>query len=383
MAKLAKVADRAKLKPRGAPYFERIADGRYIGFRKWESDSMGNWIARWRDPENSSQHHKALGQFADLPANERHDAAVKAAREWFEHLGLGGSTEVVTVRLACERYVDYLKREKTAASASETARRFGQYVFNQKIARIALEKLTPRHVEAWRHALEDLPTSRGTARTPSSLNRDMVCLKAALNFAKERGMIGTDQAWRTVLRPVEKADQRRDVYLDRVQRQALIEAAAPDLATFISALCALPFRPGAMAALTVADYDRRLHTLKVRTDKAHAGRVIKLPDSAAAMFTKAASGKTPNAHLFTRWDGSAWQKDNWKHAVRAAMNKAGLPAKATLYSLRHSTITDLVSAGVDMATVATLAGTSVLMIQKNYYHLQQNAAEKALAKLAL
>ena len=62
---------------------------------------------------------------------------------------------------------------------------------------------------------------------------------------------------------------------------------------------------------------------------------------------------------------------------------AELPPKATTYSIRHSTITDLIHAGVDSLTVAQLAGTSVAMIEKHYGHLLQKQSAAALAVLSL
>jgi hypothetical protein len=46
-------------------------------------------------------------------------------------------------------------------------------------------------------------------------------------------------------------------------------------------------------------------------------------------------------------------------------------------------ITDLVTAGLDLFTVAKLAGTSVAMIEKHYGQLQHDVARRALAGLAL
>lgn len=383
MATLAKVADRAKLKPRRDPYFASLSRGCAIGLRKMTASSEGTWIARWRDPDTAKQHHQPLGSFDELPPNERYDAAVKAAKEWFAHLGHGGSTEAVTVREACERYIAQLEREKRQQTAADVRRRFDQYVFKQPLAKVELGKLAVRHIEAWRHALQDTPTHRGEPRSDSSLNRDMVCLKAALNFAFKKKLITTDAAWRNELVPIKDADNRRELYLDREQRQALIDAASPDLAMFIKALCALPLRPGAMGALTVADFDRRLNTITVRSDKAAKGRTIKLPDTTADLFAQAAKDKLPSAYLFTRWDGAQWVKDKWGCPTRTAVEGAGLPAGTTLYTLRHSLITDLVTAGADLATVASIAGTSMLMIQRNYHHLQQEAAAAALERVAL
>ena len=65
------------------------------------------------------------------------------------------------------------------------------------------------------------------------------------------------------------------------------------------------------------------------------------------------------------------------------MRAAGLDDSASAYRLRHSTITDRVSGGLDLASVATLAGTSVPMIAKHYAHLQHDRAADALAGLAL
>ena len=383
MPALAKVADRAKLKPRRDPYFVSLARGCSLGVRKMTAGSDGTWIARWRDPDTEKQHHQPLGAFDHIPPNERYDAAVKAANEWFRHLGHGGSTEAVTVREACERYLSDLERAKRTKTAADVRRRFEQYVYGQPIAKVELPKLAVRHIEAWRHALQDMPTQRGAARSDSSLNRDMVCLKAALNFAFKKRLTTTDAAWRAELVPVKGADNRRELYLDRTQRQALIDAAAPDIGQFIRALCALPLRPGAMAALTVADFDKRLNTVTVRTDKAGKGRTIKLPQTTAALFLEASNAKLPTAYLFTRWDGAQWVKDKWTCPTREAVSTAGLPAGATLYTLRHSVITDMVTAGTDLATVATISGTSIKMIQDNYHHLQQEAAATALERLAL
>jgi len=53
------------------------------------------------------------------------------------------------------------------------------------------------------------------------------------------------------------------------------------------------------------------------------------------------------------------------------------------FTLRHSTITDLVIDGLDLLTVALLRGTSVEMIEKYQGHLREDHAAEALAKLVL
>ena len=138
-----------------------------------------------------------------------------------------------------------------------------------------------------------------------------------------------------------------------------------------------------MALLNAGDYEPRLRTLTIPADKAGAHRKIVLPDATAALFTTAARDKLPAAPLFARAAGQRWMKDAWKHPMKAAAKAAGLPPETTMYSLRHSTITDLVHGGLDLLTAAQISGTSVLMVQAHYGHLRSTVAATAFEGLAL
>jgi integrase len=211
----------------------------------------------------------------------------------------------------------------------------------------------------------------------------MAVLKTALNLAHEDGFTTSDHAWSSKLKPVKDANGRRDCYLDIGQRRALIAHAAPDLAVLVRAMSLLPMRPGAVAAFTVADFDKRLNALTIGQDKSGQDRKITLPASTAAFFAEQTKGKLPSAPLFARAGGSAWNKDSWKYPFKDAVTAAKLPPAATAYALRHSTITDLIVKGLDTLTVSQLAGTSIVMIEKHYGHLRAEHATKALEGLAL
>jgi integrase len=307
---------------------------------------------------------------------------------------------------ACRHYVKHMRNRKGDAAADDAAGRFARHVDGDTIAAIALPKLTARHVGQWRQRLEEKPASlpkRGErcrvktpqqtrARSASANNRDMVALRAALNLALHDGYATTDAAWRTKLEPIANADSRRTLYLSRDQRRALIAALPADCAAFVTGLASLPLRPGALAALTVADFNSREGTLRIGKDKAGNGRTILLPQTIADLIRKHAKGKLPAAPLFARQDGSAWDKDSWKGPIRRAAAAAGLSEDTTAYTLRHCAITDLIAPrdaagneaqGLDLFSVAALSGTSVAMIEKHYGHLQQQRARDALAGLAL
>jgi integrase len=386
------VRAREGLKARHAPYWTRIRKGCYLGFRKTTATAKGTWLARYRDQETGKQVVESLGHLDDVTSAERFDAARARADDWFLHKGLGGTNTSRTLRQACEDYVTHLRAAGRHATARDAAARFRRWVYDDvKLSQTPLLKLTPRTLDDWRKRLaatnaihQDKSKQTGRPRSSSSLNRDMTCLRAALNLALENGHVTSDRTWKVKLRPVKDADRRRDVYLDHSQRRALISNAPADLAALLRGLSMVPLRPGALAALNVGHFDARLATLAVGKDKSGRDRKIPLPESTAAFFAEQAHGKAPGDPLICRADGSRWNKDAWKIPIKVAATAAQLPPGTVAYALRHSAITDLIALQrLDTMTVAQLAGTSLMMIERNYGHLLREHARTALAGLAL
>jgi integrase len=211
----------------------------------------------------------------------------------------------------------------------------------------------------------------------------MAVLRTALGAVLPLGAPNTEAAWQEPLKPVRNAVKRRTLYLNRDQRRTMLQAVESEAEPFVRALCTLPLRPGAVAALTVADFDKRTSELTVGKDKAGDGRRIVVPPFAAQLFAAQAKGKLPAAPLFMRANGKAWDKETWKGPIAAAAKAAKLPTGVVAYTLRHSVITDLVTAGLPLLTVAQISGTSAEMIERHYGHLVRHAAVEALAGLAL
>jgi hypothetical protein len=127
------VKSRERLKPRREPYWQRVAVGQSLGYRPLRIGEAGSWIAKAYDAETGKRRYRALGEFTHLPSNERHKAALKEARDWFDHIDAGGSHKSLTVHQACERY---------AATRPDAAKRFARYVYSDPISRVPLQKLT-------------------------------------------------------------------------------------------------------------------------------------------------------------------------------------------------------------------------------------------------
>lgn len=384
------VKARAALKPRISPYWHPIARGCHLGFRKTGPAAPGTWVTKFRDDDGKELQH-SLGGFDDIPPSEHFDAARKKADDWFEHMGRGGSNKDKSLKQVCEDYVAHLANEGRAGASQDAAGRFKRWIYsNPKLAGTPVQKLTQKQVDDWRKKLratlaipQDKEKAATRPRAEGSINRDMTTLRAALNLALLNKDVTSDDAWKAKLQPIKDADGRRDVYLDPTQRRKLIEKAPADLALFLTALCLLPLRPGAVAALNAGHFDKQSSSLTIGKDKKGGIRKIMLPTATAAFFVEQSKGKLPGAPLFIRADGKRWDKDAWKGPVKVAAAAAELPPAVSAYALRHSTITDLVNHGLPTLTVAQISGTSVHMIQEHYGHLQQKQSAAALAMLAL
>ncbi len=374
MARLDRVDSRKRLELRREPHWQRLGEGRHLGFRRMTAESPGSWIARAKVGDKYHQH--PLGDFVELDPRQKFDRAKAAAEAWFAHLDHGGSTERITVKQACERYVTRLRTERSESAADDAQATLRRFVDADQIAEIELAKLAPRHVADWRARV-----LKGD-RSKAYVNRTMTVLRAALNVAHDRRDVASDHAWRTELKALDAPSGRRTLYLDRDQRRALIEGASNELRPLVKALCLLPLRVGELAQCRVSDFDAAHGLLRVPGGKT-GGREVPLSKDAITFFRICAKGKLPGAWLVSRANGRQWDRFAWRDEVKLAAAAAHLPRATTLYTLRHSTITDLVTGGLDLFTVAQVSGTSVAMIEKFYGKLRATVARTALAGLAL
>lgn len=383
--RLDRVDVRDNLSPRRDPYWHRLSQGRYVGFRRMTKTSPGTWLARIWNPEKAPtkkrkqsggyEYPDDLPDFSHLPLREQFDAAKVAAETWFQHLDRGGTTDVATVRRACKAYVDELRLTRSDAAADDALGRFMRLVDQDPLGRIRMNKLVPRHLAEWKKRVLE----RGGTR--ASFNRNITALRAALNLAHRRREVSSDLAWIEELLPLKNADRRRELYHDRTARKKMISKASPEIRPFLIALALLPMRAGELAQARVEHFSAFHRTLRVAGKTGD--RIIPLGKDATAHFKACSADKLPAAWLVGRNDGNPWDRFAWRDQIRDAVLAAKLPKATCAYTLRHSVITDLVVGGLDLMTVARMSGTSIAMIDKHYGHLQQERARSALDGLSL
>ena len=376
LSDLAKKRERERLAARRGPYFMKLAEGAYLGFRR----GPDTWHARFRD-RSGSQLYKAL----DGIRGDDYEGAKRAAEAWFEQLGSSAirSVKRASVRAALETYLADLKRHGRPDSAKEALWRFKLAVYEDPIADLELESATRDDFEEWRERLSP-------GRQPRSVNRHVRAVVAGLNRAIELGHVGNAGAWR--LKPL--ADDVEDegdtaIFVAPDQRRAIIAAADPYAAAFLRGLELTGARPKELAAARVGDFDGKVLKLAHRKGRPPKLRVryVVLGQDGVAFFRQQACDKLPTTFLFTEDGEQPWRRHVWAREVRAAVaavnekahGKSRIPSGVGAYSFRHARISELFQIyGVDPLTVAQQTGTSIAMIEKAYMRFIPAALQQKL-----
>jgi len=373
-AKIDSKTGRAKLEPRREPYWSRIEEGFFLGYRKLEQGE-GTWIARLRD--GKKQKYQALGTFAD------YDEAANAARDWRKQIDQGVACVDLTVADVCREYVKHLKTEKGADSSADAEGRFARLIYEATIGKILLAKLKTTDVRAWLNkqlATDEDDDDEDLRKSKDSANRNLASFKAALNLALKDRLVATDAGWKTIT-PFKGVGRRRERMLSPQDRTALLEACPDDLQALVKGLLLTAARPGELARAAVADFDKKHGTMIL--DGKTGRRIVTLSTAARTFMAEHCKDKLPNAYILTNEFGQQWKKDDWKKPFKEAVTKAKLAPDTVMYHLRHTAISELILGGMQTSLVAMLAGTSTAMIDKHYGHLQHDQTRRMLDGVAI
>jgi integrase len=364
---------RLKLPVRRKPHdFTSISPGIALGYRRCAS--AGRWVVKVADG-HGGHWTKAVGI-----ADDHEDADGEHVLTWWQAqdkaraLARGKDTGGARPATVAEALADY-EADLIARSANPyNARRARSLVPPSMLAKpVAL--VTARELKRVRDALVE-----GGAK-PSSINRDMKGLKAALNLAAVHDeRIANARAWRVGLKALSDAYNARNVILTDDQVLALIAAAYaenPALGLLVETAAVTGARVSQLARLEVADLQAERGAPRVMMPSSRKGKGIKritrkpVPITAdlAAKLKRAAGKRAPSEPLLTRADGKPWQPaiQDYRQPVINVVARARLdPATVTLYALRHSSIVRALLAGVPTRVVAVQHDTSVAMLERSY-----------------
>lgn len=388
---------RAKLAPRKASYFVRVAPHIALGYRRNHS-GFGTWSVRFADG-SASGWLKKFGIADDLePANNisvfNYDQALRQAR----NLARGeadAETETaatgfapITLDGALTDYQGDLEaRGGSVYNASGLRRHLSSQLLGKPVA-----LLDAKELRKWRDGLlvKDLQ--------PSSVVRYCKSLRAALNLAASRDKrVQNAGEWEAGLETLPGATVARNVILgDRDVSRFVAASYDRDakLGLFVDVLAVTGARPSQAARLLIED----LHSgskprltmprsakggAKNRAARKHERISVPITPALAAKLKQAAKGRAADAPLLLRRNGLPWSgSDDYREEVAGIVKVLKLDARATLYALRHSSIVRALLRGLPIRLVAASHDTSSAEIERTYSkHITDHSDEIARAAL--
>jgi integrase len=360
------------------------------GSRRPRHSTGRRYRVRWVDPDGAERSRSfdrkgdasafLTGIAADLQRGAYHDPAAG--------------------RVSLRKYsAGWLASQTSSAATREaTERRVRLHIWPVLGSR-QLAQITPSVVQAW---------LRGLDAAPSTVRVVHTVLSSILNAAVDDGLIAANPAKAGSVK-LPKIERRR-VEPWPAELAAAVRAALPDrYQAMLDCGSGLGLRQGEVLGLAVSDIDWLRRVVHVRRQVQRVGgrlvysapkggkeRSIALADSVALALSehirqhpptavtlpwKAPGGKAVTAQLlFTSRGGNAIERNSWNEcAWWPALRKAGIePARdAGFHQLRHYFASRLLSAGVDIRTVADALGhADPGFTLRTYCHLMPDSADR-------
>jgi len=380
-AKLDTRAARLKLTAGAKPHWRAVIEGGHIGY--YRGSRCGKWKARFRAPGTDGGYTETTLAEADDAMDANGETilsfaqAQEMARAWFQAASGVKRGGPYTVGDALDDYLEGFEGK----SVYQTQNRI-DVLIRPALGKIVLAKLTADQISKWHKERADAPAMLRTAKrkaernvrkadTPdlvrrrrSTANRDLTVLKAALNVAFRTGKVGSDTAWRQV-KPFKKVEGVRLRYLSDAESRRLVNGAEPEFRPMIVAALLTGARYGDLCGAQVMDFDAAAGTLFLPDGKG-GRRHVYLSDEGRAFLKQAATGKTPDQHLFMHPAGRAWRASEQARPLDDAVGRAKLD-RVTFHDLRRTYGARLALAGVPMAVIAEAMGHKDERITRRHY----------------
>jgi integrase len=217
---------------------------------------------------------------------------------------------------------------------------------------------------------------------PATVNRELATLSHLLNKAVEWGWTERQPAKIQKL----KEDDGRIVYLSQVQATALLEGARSDQNRQIYPFILIGLRTGMRKSeiLAIRREHVNLDAMSIYVPAAKAGARTQPISADLASFLTEYIDTLPKGTpwLFPSVGALQGHTVDVRKAFVRAVTAAGLdPKQVVRHTLRHTAITHLVQAGVDLPTVKRISGHKTMAMVERYAHQSGSHIAEAMDKL--
>lgn len=218
----------------------------------------------------------------------------------------------------------------------------------------------------------------GRTVTPSAVNRDLGVLRTLFNLAIRLKKAATNPVTGVKFLPENNARMRVLPYEEEADYLAAASRTLRDVATLI---LETGMRPGEVFRLRMSDVDLEIGFVRVPFGKTpFARRTIPLTQRAREVLSRRIS-KATSEWLFPAATDSSHPLTSVADAHEAALRRSEIEPTFRLYDFRHTALTRMAMAGIDLPTLRELAGHASIQMTMRYIHPTPEHKREAVRKL--
>ena len=225
------------------------------------------------------------------------------------------------------------------------------------------------------HDLEQYKAKRINDVSPSTVNRELTCIKHMFNKAVEWRFLKHNQLL-TVKRFKEPPGRIR--YLTEPEIEKLLSECVAYLKPVVMVALYTGMRKSEILNLTWADVDLQNRVITIRKSKNNESRTLPFHETVYKALSKLQNGSRNGQAVFTYRDGKPL--GGFRRSFETAVRKAGIE-DFKFHDLRHTFASRLVMAGVNIRTVQQLMGHKDIRMTMRYSHLSDDHLKEAVKKL--
>jgi integrase/recombinase XerD len=278
-------------------------------------------------------------------------------------------------------FLSYLELERGLSRNTLNAYRTDLLQYGEYLAGHDIDALEARPAEI-ADFLAELATGNGRpACSASTINRKTACLRSFYKHLRRDELIGEDPT--AALSAPRRAKKLPEV-LNYSEIQKLLAAPRGDEPTtlrdraLLEVMYACGLRASETIGLELTDLDLRQGFLRAR-GKGSKERLVPLGRQAIAAivaYLRAGRpklvGERHEAKLFVNFRGGPLSRQGLYKIVQRHARSAGLGAKTSPHTLRHSFATHLLAGGCDLRAVQEMLGHADIATTQLYTHLSGN-----------
>ncbi len=214
-------------------------------------------------------------------------------------------------------------------------------------------------------ALESYKAERkGAGAADATVNRELACLRNLYNMGIKWGWVLENPVAAGKVSKF-RENNGRDRFVTLEEQAALLTHCDEKLSAFVLAALDTGFRAGELQSLRWLDVDFQRRSVSVASGYTKNGDPRTNPmterlEQALREWKKASKGNA---------GGLVFGPYRYREPYERARGDAGMGKDVVFHTLRHTYITRLVSAGVDIRTVQELAGHKTIGMTMRYAHL--------------